>query len=139
MAAALDRAVLGFSRRRSVALLRILLGLVFVWFGLLKIIGYSPVEAFVTGAMPWLGADYLLPGLGIVEMVVGVGLLGGVWLGVVLVLLWVQLAAWAVGLVLQTGIMFQPGEPFVPTTQGDFVVRQLLLMIAGLVAATARR
>ena len=39
---------------RSLTLLRLSLGAVFVWFGALKIAGVTPVADLVAGTVPWL-------------------------------------------------------------------------------------
>ena len=58
-------------------MVRLSLGLVFVWFGALKAAGDSPVLALVSATLPWADPQLLMPVLGVVEVLLGVGLLLG--------------------------------------------------------------
>jgi uncharacterized membrane protein YphA (DoxX/SURF4 family) len=53
------------------------LGIVFVWFGLLKVMGTSPVYDLASHIVYWLPPELFVPLLGIWEMAIGVGLLLG--------------------------------------------------------------
>jgi hypothetical protein len=55
-------------RRISLPLLRTALGLVFVWFGALKITGDTPVGDLVAGVLPALSESLLVLALGVVEV-----------------------------------------------------------------------
>ncbi|HEU4422822.1 MAG TPA: hypothetical protein VFR67_09855, partial [Pilimelia sp.] len=55
-------------RRYSVAALRVALGVVFVWFGALKVADVSPVGDLVASTLPFLDADLVVPGLGAFEV-----------------------------------------------------------------------
>ena len=75
----LDRRAVEVVSYHYTSLVRVSLAIVFVWFGLLKIIGHSPVTDLVAQTMQWLHAPtgLLILLLGILEMVLGVGLLVG--------------------------------------------------------------
>ncbi len=136
----LDRAFVRFMTAHGIQLLRISLGLIFVWFGLLKIVGRSPVAALVASTVYWLPAERFVPFLGAWELAVGLGLLFRVALRLTLFLFWLQLAGTFLVLVLKPGIAFQGGNPLLLTTEGEFVVKNLALISAGLVVGgTVRR
>ncbi|HVL47827.1 MAG TPA: hypothetical protein VM889_04665 [Candidatus Thermoplasmatota archaeon] len=119
--------------RYGATLLRVALGVVFLWFGLLKVIGRSPVEALVAGTIPWAPASVVIPALGILEVALGVGLVLGLALRAVLAIFWAQLAGTFLVLVLQPAVAFQDGNPLLLTVEGEFVVKNLVLIAAGLV------
>src|SRR5512144_623311 len=73
-------AVPALVRPYCVPLLRLSLGLVFLWFGVLKVIGASPVTDLVAGTMPWFDPLWFVPLLGIIESGLGVALIAGWWL-----------------------------------------------------------
>ena len=73
----IDRMVIPFLRRVAVPVLRISLGVVFVWFGLLKIFEVSPVSELVARTVYWVDPDIIVPLLGVFEVTVGVLLLLG--------------------------------------------------------------
>ena len=86
----LDTAVAGFMRVHGITLLRVALGLVFVWFGALKVVGRSPVEELVADTVYWLPEGFFVPFLGAWEIIVGLGLLAPVALRLTLLLFWAR-------------------------------------------------
>ena len=57
--------------------LRILLGVLFLWFGALKVLGVSPVAAMVAGTLPWADPHAVVTVLGAVEVLLGAALSPG--------------------------------------------------------------
>jgi uncharacterized membrane protein YkgB len=124
----------------SVRLLRIALAIVFVWFGFLKVIGRSPVAELVAETVYWVPPEFFVPFLGIWEMIVGLGLLFAVFLRVVLLLFFLQMAGTFLVLVLKPEVAFQGYNPLLLTTEGEFVVKNLVLIASALViGSTVRR
>ena len=111
-------------------LLRTSLGVVFLWFGMLKVIGLSPVSNLVAVATYWVSPIVSVPVLGIFEVALGLGLLTGLALRLTLFLFWLHLAGTFLVLVLRPDIAFQNGNPLFLTAEGEFVIKNLVL-IAG--------
>lgn len=128
----LDDRIIGALRRYGIHALRIALGIVFIWFGALKVIGRSPVEDLVADTVYWLPADPFVTVLGIWEIVVGVGLLVPVALRLTLALFWAQMIGTFLVLVVHPGLTFQDDNPLLLTTEGEFVIKNLVLITAGL-------
>jgi uncharacterized membrane protein YphA (DoxX/SURF4 family) len=127
-------------RRFSLPLLRASLGLVFVWFGGLKVAGVTPAKELVAGTVPWLDAGWLVPVLGWFEIVVGAALISGYLLGWVCAAMVAHLCGTFLTVVMQPEAMFQHGNPLMLTMEGEFVAKNLVLITAALVLATwARR
>jgi len=122
-----------FLARIGVPLLRISLGVVFLWFGLLKILDVSPVSGLVAKTIYWFDPDVVVPTLGAVEVFVGLCLLAGRLMRVALPLLVLQMAGTFLVLVLLPDIAFRDGNPLLLTVEGEFVVKNLVLLSAGLV------
>ena len=131
-----DRSFIGLMRAYAPHLLRLSLGVVFIWFGALKIIDRSPVEALVAATVYWFDPDVVVPLLGVWEVVVGLGLLLQFAMRLTLLLFWLQLAGTFLVLVLQPGVAFQNGNPLLLTTEGEFVIKNLVLIAAGLVVGS---
>ena len=129
----LDERVRASLKQIAPAMLRVSLGLVFVWFGVLKIVGETPVSDLVAGTVYWLDPEWFVPLLGIFEVVVGIGLLLGRGLRIVLALFVLQMIGTFLVLVVQPEIAFQDGNPLLLTTEGEFVIKNLVLLSAGLV------
>lgn len=136
----IDNAMIQTMREQGVPILRIALGVVFIWFGVLKIIGRSPVGDLVAHTVYWVDPAWFVPLLGGWEVVVGVGLLAGRALRLVLFLFWLQMAGTFLVLLLRPDLAFQNGNPLLLTTTGEFVIKNLVLIAAGLViGSTVRR
>ena len=128
----LDRRILASLRRAALPALRLSLAIVFIWFGLLKIIGETPVADLVASTVYWVDPDAFVPFLGAFEIAVGLGLLLGRALRVVLALFVLQMVGTFLVLVIQPDVSFQGSNPLLLTTEGEFVVKNLVLLSAGL-------
>ena len=119
--------------RIGVPLLRISLGVVFLWFGLLKIFDVSPVSGLVANTIYWFDPDVVVPALGAFEVFVGACLVAGRLMRVALPLLVLQMAGTFLVLVLLPDVAFREGNPLLLTVEGEFVVKNLVLLSAALV------
>jgi uncharacterized membrane protein YkgB len=134
-----DGAASGFLRCYGVGLLRAALAVVFIWFGALKVVDRSPVADLVADTVYWLPATEFVRFLGVWEIVVGAGLLAPLALRLTLLLFWAQMAGTFLVLIVHPGLAFQDGNPLLLTVTGEFVVKNLVLISAGLViGATVR-
>ena len=131
--AAYDDAVGRLLRPIALPALRVLLGVVFVWFGALKITGDSPVADLVAATLPWADRDLVLPVLGSIEVLLGLALVAGIALRLVLPALVAHLAGTFLTFVMLPGRMFQDSNPLLLSESGEFVAKNLVLICAGLV------
>lgn len=122
-----------FLARIGVPLLRISLGVVFLWFGVLKILDVSPVSGLVAKTIYWFDPDVVVPALGAVEVFVGLCLLAGRLMRIALPLLVLQMAGTFLVLILLPDVAFRDGNPLLLTVEGEFVVKNLVLFSAALV------
>ena len=116
----------------SVALLRIALGIIFFWFGALKLAGYNPVYDIVYASFPFLAdgvGNILLGGL---ETVIGIALACNVFSKTTHAILILHLVGTFTVFVTASEIMFQPYFPML-TLAGEFVVKNLSLAMGGIV------
>lgn len=128
-----DDRVTRWLRRWSLPALRISVAVVFVWFGALKVLDVTPVTDLVADTVYWFDPDWVVPALGWLEIVVGFGLLLRVALRPVLALFALQMVGTFLVLVVQPDLAFQDGNPLLLTTEGEFVIKNLVLLSAGLV------
>jgi uncharacterized membrane protein YkgB len=120
---------------RSVPLLRIALGVVFLWFGVLKVAGTSPVRELVADTVPFLPGTWFVPVVGVFEVLAGVALVAGVRVGLVAAVLVLHLLGTFLVLVVQPRVAFQGGNPLLLSVTGEFVLKNLVLLAAALVVA----
>ncbi len=130
--------------RYGLVLLRVSLGVVFFWFGVLKFFpGLSPAQALATRTIDLLTFGLIPPQASLVilatwECLIGLGLIFGVFMRATLLLLFLQM----LGTV--TPLFFFPLEtftqvPFAPTLEGQYIIKNVVLVSAGLViGATVR-
>jgi uncharacterized membrane protein YkgB len=137
---AIDDTITRFLGRWSITVLRISVGVVFVWFGALKVFNVTPVADLVADTVYWADPDWVVPLLGVFEIVVGVSLLARRALRVTLGLFALQMMGTFLVLVVQPDVAFQDGNPLLLTVEGEFVIKNLVLLSAGMVVgATVRR
>lgn len=137
---ALDRKIVQFLSQYSILFLRLALALTFIWFGVLKVIGASPVAQLVADTIPWFAPTVVVPIIGAWEIFVGIGLLTRFALRITLFFFFLQMAGTFLVLITQPQLAFQNGNPFLLTTIGEFVIKNFVLVSAGLViGATVRR
>ncbi len=129
----LDDRAIEFMRNHSIFILRISIAIVFIWFGMLKVIGRSPVEDLVVAIVPWVPGRIFVPFLGIWENVIGLGLLFGAGLRLTIILLWLQQAGTFLTLIVRPDLAFQGGNPLLLTIAGEFFINNLILISGSLV------
>jgi uncharacterized membrane protein YphA (DoxX/SURF4 family) len=140
----IDRSLTAWMARHGVALLRVSLGVVFLWFGVLKFFpGLSPAQELAARTMRTLSLGLLTPEgavtvLAVWESLIGLGLLTGVFLRGTLLLLWLQMLGTITPLVLFPGETFTR-FPYAPTLEGQYIIKNIVLISAGIViGATVR-
>ena len=131
----LDALLLTVLRRWSIPALRLALGTVFLWFGALKIFGNSPVILLIQNTFTFLPLHVFVPVLGGWEMLIGIGIILKRALRCMLVLLVFHLVGTFVALCLNPDDFFVQGFPLLLTADGEFVMKNLVLIAAGLVIA----
>jgi uncharacterized membrane protein YkgB len=131
-----DERIRAFLGSVGVPLLRISVGVVFVWFGLLKIVDVSPVADLVARTVYWFDADVVVPALGVFEIVVGLLLIANRWLRVALALFAAQMLGTFLVFLVLPDVAFQDGNPFRLTVEGEFVVKNVVLIAAGMVVGS---
>jgi len=125
-------------------LLRISIGIIFIWFGVLKFFpGASPAESLAYRTIDLLTFGLLskktiLFGLAIWEVAIGLGLLFKVLLREVLLLMYLQMLG------TLTPILIFPEEvfyifPYSLTLEGQYIIKNLVVISSGIVlGATVR-
>jgi len=139
-----DEALTRWMAKYGVFLLRISVGIVFLWFGVLKYFPeLSPATDLATRTIDTLSfgiisgrlALYILATL---EVLIGVGLMFGVFLREILLLLLFQMLGTITPLFLFTSEAFTQ-IPYAPTLEGQYIIKNIVIVSAGIViGATVR-
>lgn len=138
-----DRAITQWMARNSVSVLRFGLGVIFVWFGALKLFpGASPAEALVRNTIYFFNPDIFLPILATWEVLIGLGFLSGFvtnrFQRLTILLLFLQMPGTALPLVILPEVCFT-SFPFGLTLEGQYIIKNLAIIGSALViGATVR-
>lgn len=140
----IDQRITRWMADNGITLLRISVGIVFVWFGVLKFIpGLSPADELATRTIATLSfglvqPDVSRPTLALWETLIGLGLISGRFMRATLLLLFLQMVGTVTPLFLfpaETWSLF----PIAPTLEGQYIIKNIVLVSAGLViGATVR-
>lgn len=136
----LDRSITHWMATHGITALRISIGVIFFWFGALKLIpGLSPAEALITstlGAMVPMGL--FIPFLAIWEMVIGLGFITGKFMRVTILLMFLQMGGTISPLFLNPDAVWTT-FPFALTLEGQYIIKNLVLVSAALVVGATVR
>jgi len=131
-------------RRYGVLFLRISVGIVFLWFGFLKFFpDLSPAQEIATDTIERLTFSLIPANATIIilatwETLIGLGLISGAFLRVTLFLLFTQMLGTLTPLILFPGETFTI-FPYAPTLEGQYIIKNLVLISAGLVVGATVR
>ena len=128
----IDRRIAGWMRAHGVGLCRLALGIVFVWFGALKLLDIGPARELVTHTVYWVNPSWFYPFLGAWEVAIGVGLLIRPLQRAAILLLLLQMPGTFLPLVLLPHICFTR-IPWEPTLEGQYIIKNLVLIAAAIV------
>jgi uncharacterized membrane protein YphA (DoxX/SURF4 family) len=139
-----DLRITSIMTRFSIPILRISLGLIFLWFGILKFFpGLSPAQELAGATISKLthglvGPQISVPILAAWETAIGLGLVSGRFLRVTLFLLFAQMLG------AMTPLFLFPREtftyfPYAPTLEGQYIIKNLVLIGAALVVGSTVR
>ena len=139
-----DKWMTAWMARHGIVLMRVALGVIFFWFGVLKFFP-DPGEAedLAARTISLLSSGYVpppvsLPVLATWECVIGLGLIFGKFLRVTLLLLFLQMIGTFLPLVLFPSETWKH-IPYAPSLAGHYIIKNLVLLGAGLVVGATVR
>jgi uncharacterized membrane protein YphA (DoxX/SURF4 family) len=140
----LDATITRWMAKTGIVLLRISLGIIFFWFGILKFFpGLSPAADLATRTIEIITFGLISPEVALIllatwECTIGMGMITGKYMRLTLLLLFAQMAG------TLAPLFFFPAEtfmafPFAPTMEGQYIIKNIALVSAGIViGATVR-
>jgi uncharacterized membrane protein YphA (DoxX/SURF4 family) len=140
----LDATITSTLARLGLPVLRIGLGVVFFWFGVLKFFpDLSPAQDLATRTIEQLslgavGPDVSLPVLATWETLIGLGLIAGRFMRATLFLLAIQMLGTLMPLVMFPAETFTH-FPYAPTLEGQYIIKNVVLIGAAMVIGSTVR
>jgi len=139
-----DIAITRWMAAHGLFLLRMSIGIVFFWFGMLKFFeGMSPAQDIAIRTIDTLTfglftTQTILYGLAVWEVLIGIGLILNIFLRETLLLLYLQMIGTFTPVFLFPEEVFL-ASPFSLTLEGQYIFKNLVIISAGIViGATAR-
>ena len=117
-------------------LVRIPIFIIFFWFGFLKIVDLSPAQELVQDTvywMPFLSAEMWTYVIGFWEVLIGVFFLFKKTTLIAMLLLLIQMSGTFLPLVILPEITFQDSNPFLPTLEGQYIIKNIIIITAALI------
>ena len=129
----IDRRLAHWMARYGMVFMRIGLGIIFFWFGALKLFpGLSPAEELVRNTIYFVNPDWFLPLLASWEMSIGLCFIFGRFMRLTLILFFLHMPGTALPLLILPEAVWTV-FPYGLTLEGQYIVKNLVMIGAGLV------
>jgi uncharacterized membrane protein YkgB len=128
----IDTRISAWMQKWSLPIMQTAIGIVFVWFGALKIIGVSPAGELVAKTVYFLPSDVFVPILGVWEVLIGLFFLYRPLIRLGILLLFLQLPGTFLPIVLLPDVVFTT-FPYGLTVEGQYIIKNLVIIGAALV------
>lgn len=119
-------------------LLRVSIAIVFIWFGALKVVFDSPAQELIAATVFWFDPEIFIPVLGIWEVLIGLLMLSHKTIRIAVILLFLQMPGTFLPLIILPDVVFED-FPFVLTTEGQYIIKNLVIITAAIVAGGSVR
>lgn len=125
-------------RRNNLALLRISIGIIYIWFGALKFFhGYSPAEDLAINTINKLTFGLIPQPVNIIllaiwEVALGLMLIAGVWMRTALIFLFIHMACTFTPMLFFPSVSFKYA-PYGFTLVGQYIMKNIIIICAALV------
>lgn len=132
----IDQEIAKWMRVWSTPAIRISFGIIFIWFGILKPFGISSAEGLLKATVIWLPfgtPEFWLMVIGWWEVAIGVTFLFPQTTKVAIALLFLQMFGTFMPLVLLPEVTFQNGNIFTPSLEGQYIIKNVMIISAALV------
>ena len=135
----LDIFITKFMSKWGITFLRYSLGIIYIWFGILKPFGLSPAQELVENTVYWFdNPKTFVPILGWWEVVIGLTMCIKPLIRVSIFLLFIQMPGTFLPLVLLPEVCFN-NFPFGLTLEGQYIIKNLIIISAALVVGSTVR
>ena len=114
------------------------LGLLFVWFGSLKIVGHKTATSIIAHTIYWGSPEDIVPLLGSFELSIGLCLLIRPLARAAILMLLVRLPGSVLALLMLPEVCWQE-FPFAPTIAGQYLIKDITIFFAAIAIAGSVR
>lgn len=127
-----------FFQSRSISFLRFSMGLIYLWYGSLKIFQFDPneIDFLIRSSTDWIGLPYLVEVIGIWEVFIGVCFLWKRFLRWGLLLFFFHFPGTLLPLFLSPETAFST-PPFALTIEGKYICKNIILLASAFVLVSS--
>jgi uncharacterized membrane protein YkgB len=132
----IDQQIARWMRRWSTPAIRISFGIIFIWFGILKLFDVSSAESLLKATVVWLpfgSPEFWLITIGWWEVAIGGTFLFARTTKIAIGLLFLQMFGTFMPLILLPEVTLQNGNIFTPSLEGQYIIKNVMIISAALV------
>ena len=132
----IDQVIAQKMRSIGVPAMRISFGIIFIWFGVLKPFGLSAAQGLLESTVAWLPfgePKFWLMTIGWWEVAIGLCFFFKKTTRIAIALLFLQMFGTFMPLVVMPEVTFQNGNPLLPTLEGQYIIKNLMIISGALV------
>ncbi|MEM9075748.1 MAG: hypothetical protein AAGC43_01870 [Bacteroidota bacterium] len=132
----IDQAIAHRMRKWGIPAVRISFAIIFFWFGILKPFGLSAATDLLKATVAWLpfgDPETWLVVIGWWEVVIGITFLFRQTTRIAIALLFLQMLGTFMPLVFLPEVTFQNGNYLLPTLEGQYIIKNVMIISAALV------
>ncbi|WP_420400974.1 hypothetical protein [Flagellimonas sp.] len=132
----IDQAISKRMRKWGIPAVRISFAIIFFWFGILKPFGLSAATGLLKATVAWLpfgSPEMWLVVIGWWEVVIGITFLFRKTTKIAIALLLLQMVGTFMPLVFLPEITFQDGNYLLPTLEGQYIIKNVMIISAALI------
>lgn len=122
-----------FIESKAYDLLRISLGVVYIWFGVPKLLSQSSIEHIIRNSYTFIPYDIFQYILGVGEVAIGLSLLFSFFLPLFIPLIWMHILGTFGAVVLNPSMFVMNNNPLILSLEGEFVIKNLILLSSAFV------
>jgi len=132
----LDQAIAKHMNKWGIPMIKLSFAIIFIWFGILKPLGYSAAIPLVKATVTWLPFFEPETWVGIIgwwEVVIGIFFLFQKTIRMAILLLFLQMSGTFMPMIFLPEVVFQNGNIFLPTMEGQYIIKNIMIISAALV------
>jgi uncharacterized membrane protein YphA (DoxX/SURF4 family) len=131
----IDQLIAEWMNRWSSSAIRFSFGIIFIWFGILKVLDVSSAESLLKATVVWMPfgtPEFWLVVIGWWEVAIGVTFLFPQTTKIAIGLLFLQMFGTFMPLVVLQEVTFQNGNILTPSLEGQYIIKNVMIISAAL-------
>jgi len=132
----LDQRIAKYMNTWGIPFVKLSFAIIFIWFGILKPLGYSAAIPIVEATVSWLPffkPEIWVDIIGWWEVLIGIFFLFKKTTRMAILLLFLQMSGTFMPMVFLPDIVYQQGNVLLPTMEGQYIIKNIMIISAALV------